>query len=128
MDKRPSKLLSGKKGHPPFEPRWGNRKAIRVGFLAGRGHQSPDIADYLNDGTSSNTVRRVLAWAGLQDFGKHRNATYVPVRLSVYERRVLGELAAKRGMALETWIRNVAVNAGIPQDIYASIVEVPDEG
>jgi hypothetical protein len=126
MDKKPSKLLSAKKGHPPFEPKWSNKKGVRVGFLAGRGHQSTDIATFLNDGTTPDTIRRVWNWAGLQDFGKHRNATYVPVRLSAYERRVLSQLAAKRGLSLEEWMRNVAINAGIPDDLYASIVEVAE--
>lgn len=114
------------RGHPPFEPRWSNKKAVRVGFLTGRGHQSTDIANHLNDGTTAGVIRRVWDWAGLQDFGKHRNAIYVPVRLTAYERKVLSRLAAARGLTLEEWMRNVTVNAGIPDDLYASIVEVDE--
>jgi hypothetical protein len=109
-------------GHPPFDPRWPNKKALRVGFLAGRGHQSVDIARFLSDGTSDATIRRACVWAGLQDFGKHRSATYVPVRLTAHELKLLSRLARARGLTIEEWIRQVAINAGIPDDLFASIV------
>lgn len=110
------------KAHPPFEPRWDNRKAMRIGFLAGRGHQSTDIARFIGDGTTDANIRSACNYAGLQEFGKHRSATYVPVRLSAHELKVLSRLAKSRGMSIEEWVRQVAVNAGIPDDLFASIV------
>lgn len=93
-----------------------------MGFLAGRGHQSSDIAGFLNDGTTDATIRAMWAWAALQDFGKHKAATYVPVRLTVYERQVLSRLAAARGLSLEEWMRQIVTNAGIPTDLFNAIV------
>ena len=115
------------KGHPEFPPKWGTRKTLRIGFLMGRGHQATTIAEFLRDGTTAPTINRTSRYAGLEDFGKHRNAIYIPVRLSAYERKILSRLAAIRGLSIEEWIRNVAVNAGIPDDIYASIVDVEDQ-
>lgn len=114
------------KGHPEFPPKWGARKTMRVGFLTGRGHQATQIAGFLADETTADTIRRMGRYAGLEDFGKHRNAIYIPVRLTAYERKVISRLAAARGLSVEDWMRNVAVNAGIPDDLYASIVEVDE--
>ena len=112
-----------KKAHPQFEPRWPNTKAIKVGWLAGRGNQSPDIARILADGTSADVVRLMLQRAELQAIGRGRNVVYVPVRLSRYERTVLGRLAQARGISLEEWMRRIVVNAGIPQDLYDAVVD-----
>lgn len=93
-----------------------------MGFLTGRGHQATDIANFLNDGTTGDTIRRVHRWAALEDFGKHRSAIYIPVRLTVYERRVLSALAQARGLTLEEWMRQISINAGIPADLFNAIV------
>ena len=111
-----------KKGAPQFEPRWPNTKAIRVGWLAGRGNQSPNIAAILNDGTTEETIRTQLQRSKLELIGRNRNVVYVPVKLTSYERGQLGKRAAARGLAIEEWLRQVAVNAGIPQDLFDAIV------
>ena len=115
-----------KKGAPQFEPRWPNTKAIKVGWLAGRGNQSPDIAAILNDGTSPETIRTQLQRSQLENIGRNRNVVWVPIGFSVYERAVLGKRAAARHLTLEQWVRLVAVNAGIPEDIFEAIV--PGDG
>lgn len=107
---------------PPFGSRWPNTKAIKIGWLAGRGNQSPDIAKILNDGTSAETIRTQIQRAGLELIGRNRSAVYVPVKLSVYERGVLGRLAAARNLTLEEWMRQVVVNAGMPEDLFNAIV------
>ncbi|KQU96456.1 hypothetical protein [Devosia sp. Root105] len=112
-----------KKGAPQFEPRWPNLKAIKVGWLAGRGNQSTDIARYLADGTSAETIRTQLQRAELDLIGKDRNIVYVPVRLTAYERKMLGRVAEARGMSLEQWMRDIVVNAGIPNDLYDAVVD-----
>jgi hypothetical protein len=99
---------------------------MRVGFLTGRGHQATGVAEFLSDGTTADTIRRMGRYAGLEDFGKHRNAIYIPVRLTAYERKVISRLAQARGLSIEEWMRNVSVNASIPDDLYASIVEVDE--
>lgn len=111
------------KGAPAFEPRWPNLKAIKVGWLAGRGNQSTDIARYLADGTTAETIRTQLQRAELEQIGKDRNIVYVPVRLTAYERKVLGRVAEARGMSLEQWMRDIVVNAGIPNDLYDAVVD-----
>jgi len=111
-----------KTGHPQFEPRWPNTKAIKVGWLAGRGNQSPDIARILADGTTEETIRTMLQRAELERVGRNRNVVYVPIGFSTYERAALGKRAAAHGITFDDWVRRVAVSAGIPQDIYAAIV------
>ena len=112
-----------KLNHPPFDPRWPNTKAIKVGWLAGRGNQSTDIARYLADGTTAETIRTQLQRADLEKIGKDRNIIYVPIRLTAYERKMLGRLAQARGIPLEQWLRDVCVNAGIPNDLYDAVVD-----
>lgn len=112
-----------KKGHPPFDPRWPNTKAIKVGWLSGRGNQSPDIARILNDGTTPETIRLMLQRAQLEVFGRGRYVVYVPVRLTRYERTVLGRLAEARGLTIEQWMHDIVVHAGIPQDLYDAVVD-----
>jgi hypothetical protein len=111
-----------KKLGPPYEPKWSNYKALQVGFLTGRGHQSPDIAAYLNDGTTPETIRTMWVRSNLELIGKNRNVVYVPVKLTAYERKVLGKLANVRQISLEEWMRRVVLSAGIPQDIYDAVV------
>jgi len=117
LDGRPERL-----GHPPFEPKWTTKKSIRIGFLTGRGHQATDIARSLNDGTTGDTIRAVYRYADLEDFGRQRNAIYVPVPLTAYERQVLSKLALARGLMLEEWMRQVVTSAGIPDDLFSAIV------
>lgn len=112
-----------KPGAPQFPPIWPNTKAIKVGWLSGRGNQSTDIAAILNDGTSPETIRLMLQRAELEAIGRNRNVVYVPVRLTAYERRYLGRIAAKRGMILDQWMRDIVVHAGIPNDLYDAVVD-----
>lgn len=112
-----------KLGHPQFEARWPNIKAIKVGWLAGRGNQSPDIAQILNDGTTAETIRTQLQRAELERIGRNRNVIYIPVQLTAYERKVLGRLAQARGIPLEQWMRDIVVHAGIPEDLYNAVVD-----
>lgn len=111
-----------KKLGPPYEPKWSNYKALQVGFLTGRGHQSPEIASFLNDGTSAETIRTMWARSSLELIGKHRNVVYVPVKLTAYERKVLGKLAIARQISLEEWMRRVVLSTAIPQDIFDAVV------
>lgn len=109
-------------GAPLFDSRWPNRKAIKVGFLAGRGNSSPGIAQILNDGTSAETIRTQLQRAELEAVGENRSKFYVPVKLTSFERAQLTARAATRGMSLDEWMRRVVIAAGIPDDLYDAVV------
>lgn len=123
LRKNRSKLLSSKPGAPTFEPRWPNAKAIKIGWLAGRGNGSGAIARILNDGTSPESVRTALQRAELERVTENKSVVYVPVRLTTFERTQLTKRAEARGIELGEWMRRVAVNAGIPDDLYNAIVE-----
>jgi hypothetical protein len=111
-----------KKLRPPFEPKWPNQKALQVGYLTGRGHQSTDIAAFLNDGTSPETIRTMWQKSNLELIGKNRNVIYVPVKLTSYERKVLGKLANVRQISVEEWMRRVVLSTAIPQDLFEAVV------
>lgn len=123
---RESKLLSAKKA-PPFEPRWPTIKAIRVGWLFGRGTGSAAIARVLNDGTSPESVRTQLQRAQLEEMGENKNVVYVPVRLTKYERKVLSRRAEDRKIDLAEWMRRIVVHAGIREDLYDAVVDGDEE-
>jgi hypothetical protein len=111
---------------PEFPPKWSNRKALRVGYLLGKGRQATDIASLLGDGTTGGTVRQMRRYAKLKDFDKSRGAIHVAVRLSSYQLREISRAALKRGLSVEEWIRQVAVSAAIPEDIFHAIVPEGD--
>lgn len=111
-----------KKGRPPFQPRWSNRKALRVGFLLGRGRQAPDIAIELADGTTAATIRMMRGWAGLKEFGKARGATSAVVQLTSAQARLLRKRAKQQGLTTEEWLRRVA-SAAIEDDMFEAIVD-----
>ena len=99
-----------------------NAWAANVGYLTGRGFQSPEIASVLHDGTSSDTVRRMWKLWGLARLGKAARAVHVPVRLSAHERRVLAQRASRKGISAEEWLRRLAVCA-IADDLYNAVTD-----
>lgn len=100
-----------------------NAWAGRVGYFTGRGHSAEVVARFLNDGTSPETVRRMWKLWGLQDVGHNRNNIYVPVKLTVYERKVLQRLAEARGIDLAEWLRRIGLSCGIPEDLYQAVTD-----
>jgi hypothetical protein len=109
---------------PAFPPKWSNRKALRVGYLLGRGMQSKEIAAQLGENTSAETVRRMWYFADLERVGRKRNVVPMEINLTTYERKALGILASKRGIAPAEWLRQIAA-AAIRDDLFAAVV---DEG
>lgn len=109
----------------PFETTWSNRKALQVGFLTGRGHQSHEIADILADGTTSHTIRKQWYRAKLGKLGKKRNEVEVRIVLTSYQRKALGILASALGIPAEEWLRRI-VAAAIKDDMYNAIVDEGD--
>lgn len=106
----------------PFETTWDTRKAIRVGFLTGRGHQSHEIAEALADGTTSHTIRRMWSRAKLGKIGKERNEVEIRIVLTSYQRKALGILASAMNLSAEEWLRRIAA-AAIKDDMYNAIVD-----
>lgn len=116
--------FKGKLGAKQFAARWPNEKAIKVGYLHGRGNSSPAIASKLKDGTTAATIRTQLQRAGLTDGSR---IFRVSVVLSSYQRTQLTARAAARGMDLEEWMRLVVINAGIPDDLFDAVVPDPKD-
>lgn len=107
---------------PGFLPRWSNRKALRVGYLTGRGLQSHEIAAILADGTTAATVRRMWYLARLEKVGRRRNTVPIVIELTAYQRKALGLLASAKGLSADEWLRRVA-SAAIKDNLYNAIVD-----
>lgn len=105
-----------------FLPRWSNRKALRVGYLTGRGMQSHEIAAALADGTTAATIRRMWYLARLEKVGRNRNTVPVAIELTSYQRKALGILASAMNLTAEEWLRRIAA-AAIKDDMYNAIVD-----
>lgn len=110
-------------GHPEFGPRWPNSKAVKVGYLAGRGNSSPAIAKILGDGTTEESIRTQLQRAELEAIGANKSMFYVPVKLTAYERTQITKRATARGISLDEWMRRVVVAAGVAEDLYDAVVD-----
>lgn len=115
-----SSALSTRLGGPPFEPRWSNTKALTIGFMAGQGYSTPQIARALNDGTIYETIGALLRRAGIRrKQGKH---IALPVQLQQHEFALLQQRAAAEGLAPDEWLRKTA-SAAIRDDLFRAIVD-----
>ena len=106
-------------GAPEFEPRWTNRKALRIGWLAGQGYTSTAIAAELADGTTAGTIRPQFHRAGIS----LKAPRLVPVGMTVQELRLLNQRAVEVGLAPADWLKRIAV-AAARDDLYGAIVDV----
>jgi len=99
--------------------RWTNAKAGLVGFLAGSGLNSCEIAAHLGDGTSSATIRALLRrrW-------ELPRAEGVKVPLPTYDAHRLKEKAASHKLDRAEFCRRIlSTIARDSFDLYSSITD-----
>ena len=90
-----------------------------IGFLAGIGRSSVDIAADLADGTTPETIRAQWRRHGI---AARTKATQVPIELGRHHLGRLSDLAKARGIAPEEWLRRLAV-AAIKDDLFDAVVD-----
>lgn len=75
---------------------------IRMGYLAGRGHSSPRIADELADGIHPSYVRTALRRAGIP-----QPEAFCQVPLTAMQRCWLEYRAEKEGVSSDEYLRRM---------------------
>ena len=108
-------------GAPLFRERWSNRKAFRIGVMAGQGLSVPAICKELGDGTTENVISTMLAEWGFAQPGK-RTHRPVKVMLSGKHRTMIYTEAKARGTDMSELCRRILVQ--VAQDrLYAAILD-----
>lgn len=108
-----------------FVERWSNKVAFLVGFLTGRGYSAPQIADVLDDGTSSGTVTKMWQYWNV-DGVRPTDDVAIMVPLTSMQRSHLYARAKQRGLSIEEYARRMLVCGSMPVDRYGDLVR-PDQ-
>jgi hypothetical protein len=104
-----------------FVERWSNKVAFLVGFLTGRGYSAPQIADVLDDGTSSGTVTKMWSYWNV-DGVRPTDDVAIMVPLSSMQRSHLYARAKQHDLSIEEYARRMLVCGSMPRDRYDEIV------
>lgn len=106
-----------------FGKAWPRSKVALVGFLVGRGRSSAQIARALDDGTSSQSIRRQWKrWALPLDRGAGgAPLIIIPVEINSRLRVRLFALAQARKLSPEEWLRRI-VAVAIKDDLFDAVV------
>lgn len=104
-----------------FTPTKSNLWAIRLGFWAGQGCSSVDIARLLEDGTGPATVRTMIQRAELPLVGEKK--VVVPIILPTWQRDILAKHARKHEIELIEYCTRLIYDAGIADDLYIALTD-----
>ena len=110
------------RGGVAFLEQWTNAKAALIGFLTGRGYSSIAIAETLDDGTSSATIRLMQRKWSLHSAGFSGDEVTISVPFTSRQRANLAARAAQNGLSIEEYCRRLLVCASMPRDRYDDIV------
>lgn len=109
-------------GHPLFQERWSNRKAFKIGVMAGQGMTAAAICSALNDGSTPNLITAMLHEWGHRLEGDRHTHKPVKVMLAGRHRTMLADEARSREMDMPELCRRVLVQ--ISQDrLFAAILD-----
>jgi hypothetical protein len=112
------------RGGYAFEERRTNAWAAFIGFLIGRGHSSEAIAQVLDDGTDSGTVRRMAQRWELPTWGR-KSEGFIVVPVTMKQRAHIHARAQQHSLGDEEFARRILTCATMPADLYDAIV--PDD-
>lgn len=109
-------------GAPLFVERWSNRKAFKIGVMAGQGMTAAAICSVLNDGSTPNLITAMFSeWGFRASEGEHTHRP-VKVMLAGRHRTMLAGEARSRNLDLPELCRRILVQ--IAQDrLYAAILD-----
>jgi hypothetical protein len=110
-------------GHPLFTERWSNRKAFRIGVMAGQGMTAAAICNALNDGSTPNLITAMFSeWGFKVSEGEHTHKP-VKVMLAGRHRTMLADEARNREIDMPELCRRVLVQVA-QDDMYRAILEL----
>jgi hypothetical protein len=107
-------------GHAFTETRT-NAWAAFIGFLIGRGMSTEAIAERLDDGTDSGTIRRMAQRWELPTWGRKSDG-FIVVPITMKQRAHIHARAAQHGLGDEEFARRILTCATMPSDLYDAIV------
>lgn len=97
-------------GHPLFVERWSNRRAFKIGLMAGQGMTSTAIANALNDGVPPNLIRAMLSEWGHKLEGDRHTHGPVKVMLAAKHRTLHADEAMRRDTSLPALCQGILEN------------------
>jgi hypothetical protein len=107
----------------PLPPNWSNEKAALVGYMAGRGDTSREIAAALADGTSRETVRGMWRRWGLPiPIKGGRRCFILPTAMDIQTRAILTIRAEAAGVSPTEFIERV-LKCVVRDDLYNAVVD-----
>ena len=109
------------KDNGDFSPRRSNLWAVRIGFWFGRGYSPKAVAQIVGEGTSAGTVAGQVRRAGLLE-DAYRGAV-IPIELPAWQRNIIAEQAARRGMTLQQIIHQVVESTLVLDDLYVAVTD-----
>jgi hypothetical protein len=112
------------RGGVAFEEKRTNAWAAFIGFLLGRGLSTEAIAERLDDGTDSGTIRRMAQKWGLPAWGRKSDG-FIVVPVTMKQRAHIHARAQQHGLGDEEFCRRILTCATMPADLYDAIV--PDD-
>lgn len=110
-------------GHPLFTERWSNRKAFKIGVMAGQGMTAAAICNALHDGSTPNLITAMFSeWGFKVSEGEH---THKPVKviLAGRHRTMLADEARKRETDMPELCRRILVQVA-QDDMYRAVLDI----
>lgn len=111
-----------RRGHPPFEEKWSNKKAARVAFLAGKGLTATAIARELADGTTIHAINGMLDYWGIRQ-EEDRSVLPVNIDLPAWDRTRLHAQAQKRGMGMGELAGRIIHIMNVEPVLYGNVLD-----
>jgi hypothetical protein len=99
--------------------RWTNAKAAHCGFNLGMARNSVEVAEILGDGTSPETLRRMIK---LWQLPVDRANRGLLVRITSHKKRKLREKADSLGIEPEEFLRRI-VECVVGDDLYDAVTD-----
>ena len=110
-------------GHPLFTERWSNRKAFKIGLMAGQGMTAAAICKALNDGSTPNLITAMFSeWGFKVSEGEHTHKP-VKVMLAGRHRTLLADEARQREIDMPDLCRRILVQVA-QDDMYRAILDI----
>lgn len=109
-------------GAPLFSERWDNRKAARIGYMAGQGYSAPAIEIELRETGTANTIAHMLNVWGIYTNGSMHTYARIPVPMAAKHRTMLAAEARARDMDMPELCQRILTQVAIDR-LYAAVLE-----
>lgn len=127
-----SKLLTARKPRPryrfknAFQEVLTNELCAHIGQMTERGYSPGFIADWLNNGVTSQTIDKMQRTWGLKKACGKGTQHDIKVSFTERQRANIEARAKQRGLSVAEYCRRIMVKASMPVDLYDDIVTDPE--